>query len=108
MRLRSLAPPAARRRFLLLFTSCALGGCAMQAEPNDSSAAVGAATAPSDLQPAAGRAVLVVSRERDGFASSCAYRVSIDGRPLAELRPGGWVTAYPAAAHTSWPRRRSA
>ena len=66
----------------------------MHGAPNPSVSATNESAA-SNLSPSADRAVLVVSRERNGPALGCSHRVSLDGQALADLRPGGWVTAYP-------------
>jgi hypothetical protein len=44
---------------------------------------------------AAGRGVLVVRRDKGFEGSGCDHRILVDGKPVADLRPGEIVTIYP-------------
>ena len=84
-----------RSTILALFTcALALAGCATTVVSNDQTAP-GTILDAKATTPRAGTGIVTIKRDAGFFGMGCVHRLSLDGRPFAELRTKEAVVLYP-------------
>lgn len=80
-----------------LLLLCLAAGCASTPTPDASVGAPITIHMPTLLTPSPGTGIVFIKRDAGFFGGGCNHAILLDGKLLAELRPGEAVTFYPAA-----------
>ncbi|HWR87021.1 MAG TPA: hypothetical protein VN277_01220 [Acidiferrobacterales bacterium] len=78
---------------ILVLVAASLGACATT-EIDTNKAAPAASLDAAMTTPRQSAAQLIIKRDTGFAGSACGIVVSVDGRPLADLRPGEFAVAY--------------